>query len=131
MPDLRALSRELMTDAESDLGARLEWVAVDHWNIDNPHIHVLLRGRADDRQDLVVNCDYISQGLRERAADRVTLELGPRSEHEIPAGPEKEVDAGHWTGLDRSLRHIFPTRAARPPIFARVMPTKTPSCAAW
>ena len=68
MPDLRALSRELMTDAESDLGARLEWVAVDHWNIDNPHIHVLLRGRADDRQDLVVNCDYISQGLRERAA---------------------------------------------------------------
>ena len=48
MADLRAFTRELMADAERDLGTRLDWVAVDHWNTDNPHIHVLVRGRADD-----------------------------------------------------------------------------------
>jgi len=32
MADLRAFTRELMADAESDLGTRLDWVAVDHWN---------------------------------------------------------------------------------------------------
>ena len=106
MADLRAFTRELMADAERDLGAKLDWVAVDHWNTDNPHIHVLVRGRADDGQDLVISRDYISNGLRGRAAERVALELGPRSELEIRAGLEKEVDAERWTSLDRSLRDI-------------------------
>ena len=106
MADLRAFTRELMADAERDLGTKLEWVAVDHWNTDNPHIHVLVRGRADDGRDLVISRDYISQGFRGRAAERVTLELGPRSEQEIRAGLEKEVEAERWTSLDRSLRDI-------------------------
>jgi type IV secretory pathway VirD2 relaxase len=104
--DLRAFTRELMADADRDLGAKLDWVAVDHWNTDNPHIHVLVRGRADDKHDLVISRDYISNGLRGRAAERVTLELGPRSEWEIRDGLEKEVDAERWTSLDRSLRDI-------------------------
>jgi type IV secretory pathway VirD2 relaxase len=106
MADLRAFTRELMADAERDLGASLDWVAVDHWNTDNPHIHVLVRGRADDKHDLVISRDYISNGLRGRAGERVTLELGPRSELEIRAGLQKEVDAERWTSLDRSLRDI-------------------------
>ena len=106
LADLRAFTRELMADAERDLGTRLDWVAVDHWNTDNPHVHVLVRGRADDGQDLVISRDYISQGFRDRAAERVTLELGPRSEHEIRAALEKEVEAERWTSLDRSLRDI-------------------------
>ena len=81
-------------------------MAVDHWKTDSPHIHVLVRGRADDGQDLVISRDYISQGFRGHAAERVTLELGPRSEHEIRAQLEKEVDAKRWTSLDRSLRDI-------------------------
>jgi type IV secretory pathway VirD2 relaxase len=106
MADLRAFTRELMADADRDLGAKLDWVAVDHWNTDNPHIHVLVRGRADDKHDLVISRDYISNGLRGRAAERVTLELGPRSELEIRDGLEKEVDAERWTSLDRSLHDI-------------------------
>ena len=106
LADLRAFTRELMKDAERDLGTGLDWVAVDHWNTDNPHVHVLVRGRADDGQDLVVSRDYISKGFRARAAERVTLELGPRSELEIRTGLENEVDAERWTSLDRSLRDI-------------------------
>ncbi|HXW71008.1 MAG TPA: DUF3363 domain-containing protein [Methylocella sp.] len=106
MADTHAFTRELMKDAERDLGTRLDWIAVDHWNTDNPHIHVLVRGRADDGEDLVISRDYISQGFRGRAAERVTLELGPRTEHEIRAGLEKEAEAERWTSLDRSLREI-------------------------
>jgi type IV secretory pathway VirD2 relaxase len=106
MADLRAFTRELMGDAERDLGTRLDWIAVDHWNTDNPHVHVLVRGRADDGKDLVISRDYISKGFRGRAAERVTLELGPRSEQEIRAGLESEVRAERWTSLDRSLRDI-------------------------
>jgi type IV secretory pathway VirD2 relaxase len=106
MADLRIFTRELMADAEKDMGTKLDWVAVDHWNTDNPHIHVLVRGRADDGRDLVISRDYISQGFRGRAAERVTLELGPRSEQEIRTALQKEVEAERWTSLDRSLRDI-------------------------
>ena len=106
MEDLRAFTRELMQDAERDLGTRLDWVAVDHWNTDTPHIHVLVRGRADDGADLVISRDYISHGLRNRAAERVTLELGPRTAQEIRAGLDSEVGAERWTSLDRSLRDM-------------------------
>ncbi|MDI1262682.1 MAG: DUF3363 domain-containing protein [bacterium] len=102
--DLRTFTRELMTDAERDLSTRLDWVAVDHWNTDNPHVHVLVRGRADDGQDLVISRDYISRGFRTRAEERVTLELGPRSEQEIRSALESEVGAERWTSLDRVLR---------------------------
>jgi type IV secretory pathway VirD2 relaxase len=95
-----------MADMERDLGTRLDWVAVDHWNTDNPHIHVLIRGRADDGKDLVISRDYITQGFRDRAAERVTFELGPRSELEIRSALEKEVEAERWTSLDRALRDI-------------------------
>ena len=93
-----------MTDVARDLGTKLDWIAVDHWNTDNPHIHVLIRGRAEDGQDLVISRDYISRGFRDRAAERVTLELGPRSEQEIRSALEREVEAERWTSLDRALR---------------------------
>ena len=102
--DLRTFTRELMTDVARDLGTKLDWIAVDHWNTDNPHIHVLIRGRAEDGQDLVISRDYISRGFRDRAAERVTLELGPRSEREIRSALEREVEAERWTSLDRALR---------------------------
>jgi type IV secretory pathway VirD2 relaxase len=102
--DLRAFTRELMTDVARDLGTKLDWIAVDHWNTDNPHVHVLIRGRAEDGRDLVISRDYISRGFRDRAAERVTLELGPRSELEIQSALEGEVEAERWTSLDRALR---------------------------
>jgi type IV secretory pathway VirD2 relaxase len=105
MDDLRAFTRELMANVERDLGTKLDWVAVDHWNTDNPHIHVLVRGRGDDGQDLVISRDYISRGFRDRAAEHVTLELGPRTEQEIRSALETDVEADRWTGLDRALRN--------------------------
>ncbi len=104
MGDLRAFTRDLMAQAERDLGTKLDWIGVDHWNTDNPHVHILVRGKADDGKDLVMSRDYISRGLRGRAEDLVGLELGPRSEKEIAAGLDLEVKAERWTGLDRALR---------------------------
>ena len=104
--DLRAFTRALMADAETDLGTRLDWVAVDHWNTENPHVHVLVRGRADDGADLVISRDYIRHGFRSLVGESLTLELGPRSDREIRSGLEKEVETERWTSLDRSLRDI-------------------------
>lgn len=104
MADLRAFTRDLMAQATRDLGTRLDWVAIDHWNTDNPHVHILVRGVAEDGQDLIIARDYIGKGLRARAEALVDLELGPRSEHEITSALEAEVMAERWTRLDQALR---------------------------
>jgi len=106
LADLRATTRELMARAERKLGTRLDWVAVDHWNTDNPHVHVLVRGGADDGRDLVINPDFLKQGFRQMAEDLVSLELGPRSEAEIAASLDRETRADRWTSLDRRLRDV-------------------------
>jgi hypothetical protein len=105
LESLRTFTRELMAEAERDLGTKLDWVAVEHCNTDNPHVHILIRGRADDGKDLVISRAYISQGFRERAAERVTLELGPHTERDIGSALEREADAERWTNLNRTLRH--------------------------
>jgi type IV secretory pathway VirD2 relaxase len=53
---------------------------------------------------LVISQDYISRGIRARAQDRVTVELGPRPEHEIHSVPEREVESDRWRQLDAVLR---------------------------
>jgi type IV secretory pathway VirD2 relaxase len=62
MTDLRAFARDLVGQMESDLGTRLDWAGIAHWNTDNPHVHLVVRGVADDGSDLVVLRDYISHG---------------------------------------------------------------------
>ncbi|MCI4030077.1 relaxase/mobilization nuclease and DUF3363 domain-containing protein [Dickeya dianthicola] len=104
LDDLRTYTRHLMTRMEADLGTRLDWVAVDHWNTNNPHTHVVLRGKDDTGKDLIISRDYIAEGMRHRAAELATEWLGPRTELEIQRAMRREVDQERWTGLDRTLQ---------------------------
>ena len=104
LDDLRTYTRHLMARMDADLGSRLDWVAVDHWNTDNPHTHVVLRGKDDTGKDLVISRDYIAEGMRRRAAELATEWLGPRTELEMQHTMQREVDQERWTGLDRTLR---------------------------
>ena len=104
LDDIRTYTRHLMARMEADLGTRLDWVAVDHWNTDNPHTHVVLRGKDDTGKDLIISRDYIAEGMRRRAAELATEWLGPRTELEIQRAMQREVDQERWTGLDRTLQ---------------------------
>jgi type IV secretory pathway VirD2 relaxase len=103
LTDLKAFTRDLLAQAERDLGTRLDWIGVDHWNTENPHVHVIVRGKTDAGRDLVIARNYISHGLRARAAHLATLELGPRSDLEIHRDLDAQVEADRWTRLDRVL----------------------------
>ena len=101
--DLKTFTRDLMDQIEADLGTKLDWVAVDHFNTDNPHTHIILRGVDDRGKDLIIARDYMSSGFRERASDIVTDELGQRQEHEIAMAMRKEVQNDRFTSIDRKL----------------------------
>ncbi|MBZ7921513.1 relaxase/mobilization nuclease and DUF3363 domain-containing protein [Ensifer adhaerens] len=103
MADLRSFTRNLVTQMEKDLDTRLDWVAVDHWNTEHPHVHLIVRGVHDDGQDLVISRDYIKEGMRDRARDLITQELGPRTDLDIQRSLERQIDAERFTQLDRQL----------------------------
>ena len=104
LDDLRTYTRHLINRMEADLGTRLDWVAVDHWNTDNPHTHLIVRGRDDTGKDLIIAGDYIAHGFRHRAAELATEWLGPRTELEIQRTLQREVEQERWTSLDRALQ---------------------------
>lgn len=102
-PDLKPYIRRLMTQMEADLGTRLDWVAVDHFNTAHPHTHIMLRGVDDTGQNLVIAREYISHGIRERAAELVTLDLGPRTDQEIETRLRHDIGEERMTAIDRRL----------------------------
>lgn len=104
LEDLRTYTRHLMQRMEADLGTRLEWVAVNHWNTDNPHAHLVVRGRDDTGKDLIIAGNYIADGFRHRASELATDWLGPRTELEIQQTLGREVEQERWTSLDRTLQ---------------------------
>jgi type IV secretory pathway VirD2 relaxase len=103
MDDLRRFTRDLMRQMEKDLDTRLDWIAVDHHNTGHPHTHVMVRGVTDDGKILNIAGDYIAHGVRHRACELVTLELGHQSEIEVARKLATEVDAERLTRLDRML----------------------------
>jgi type IV secretory pathway VirD2 relaxase len=103
LSDLRTTTRDLMQQMEADLGTKLDWIAVDHHNTGHPHTHILLRGLTEDGKTLNIAGDYIAYGIRERASEIVTRELGRQSELEVTKQLEREVTADRFTGLDRML----------------------------
>ncbi|MET4702098.1 type IV secretory pathway VirD2 relaxase, partial [Constrictibacter sp. MBR-5] len=101
--NLKPLTRRLMARMEEDLGTKLDWVAVDHYNTGHPHTHILLRGRDEGGKDLIIARDYITTGMRERAAEIVSLDFGPRSDFEIENRLRHEIEQERLTSVDRRL----------------------------
>jgi len=102
-PDLKPYVRRLMAQVEEDLGTSLDWVAVDHFNTERPHTHIMLRGVDERGRNLIIAREYIAHGFRERAAELATLDLGPRTDREIEERLRHDVDQERLTAIDRRL----------------------------
>ncbi len=117
---LKPFVRDLMQQMERDLETRLDWVAVDHYNTGHPHSHIVIRGKAEDGKDLIMARDYVTHGIRQRAGQLLTMELGPEIEFDKQMKLAREVNAERFTNLDRSiLKHVdqgILTISALPPV---------------
>jgi len=102
--NLRDHVRELVGAMERDLGTKLEWVAIDHHNTDDAHVHLLVRGVRENGRPLKIDRDYLRSGIRMRSQEITTRELGPRLEPEMLHARERVVRREQWTEIDRALQ---------------------------
>jgi type IV secretory pathway VirD2 relaxase len=101
--DLKEFARGLMRQVEADLGRSLVWAAVNHFNTDRPHVHLVIRGIDGDGTPLRIPPRYISHGMRESAEQLLTRQLGLRSEMDVARQRSQEVGAERFTSLDHQL----------------------------
>ena len=102
--DLRQHVCDLIAGMERDLDTRLEWVAIDHHNTDDAHVHLLVRGVREDGRMLEIEREYLKHGIRELSEKLVERELGPRLEHEVLLARERVIEREEWTEIDRMLK---------------------------
>lgn len=93
-----------MSRVADDLGEPgLNWIAVCHFDTDQPHAHVLVRGRRSDGRDLVIPRDYIGYGFRARAQEVAQERLGDLSRQDAERRVWRETEADRFTAFDRRL----------------------------
>jgi hypothetical protein len=106
--DLVQLTRDLMQRMTRDLDTRLEWVAAAHFNTDNPHVHIALRGVRENGKSFRIERDYVKHGIRSIAEDLCTRQLGYRTQRDIAEAQRREVSQHRFTSLDRSIARDKP-----------------------
>jgi type IV secretory pathway VirD2 relaxase len=104
LSDLKAYTREVMRRVAEDLGQpELEWIGTCHFDTDQPHAHVLVRGRRASGKDLVIPRDYIAYGFRARAQEVAHERLGDLSRADAERRVWRETQADRFTRFDRRL----------------------------
>jgi type IV secretory pathway VirD2 relaxase len=101
--ELKDYAREFVTAMESDLGTPLQWLGVAHFDTDNPHLHLMVRGKDSHGADLVINREYMSHGMRLQAMEVATRHLGPRLAKDIERSLKRDLTADRVTGIDLRL----------------------------
>jgi type IV secretory pathway VirD2 relaxase len=104
--DLKAYVRRLMDQVERDLGRKVEWAAVNHFDTGHPHAHIVVRGVDREGRELRLDRGYIASGMRWRAQEIATQELGLRHEFEIRRAHAREVTHERFTSLDREIERL-------------------------
>ena len=103
LQNMKPLVRDLVSRMEQDLDTRLEWVAAIHNDTDHSHAHIVIRGRRDNGQDLVMTRAYVSYGIRAQAEKLVARELGPQTQLEQDTKLERKFGALRLTQTDQDL----------------------------
>lgn len=102
--DLEDYVRDVMGRVGADLGEpELPWMAVCHFDTDQPHAHVLVPGKRADGRDLVIPRDYVAYGFRARAQEAAQERLGDLSRLDAERRVWRETQRDGFTGLDRRL----------------------------
>ncbi len=101
--NLQQHARELMHQVERDLGTQLQWIAIDHNNTENGHVHLLIRGIDENGQGLTLAPSYIAEGFRHRSQEIATLKLGLRTGRDMSLARTRQIEKSYMTELDRSI----------------------------
>ena len=126
MQDLTRFTRVLMKQVERDLRREIDWVAASHFNTTHPHVHIAVRGGTPEIDELIIARRYLTHGLRHRAEETISSELGLGRAFEIASDMSRAFEDDRYTYVDKDLH-----RAARSGIVDLSVPLQSPAGSSW
>ncbi len=101
--DLKEHTQLLVNQIEKDLSSNITWVAIDHYNTDNPHVHLIIRGVDELGNALDIDPNYLKAGIRQRSREIATNQLGYRTPKYADLSRTKQIDSDRMTSLDNQI----------------------------
>ena len=101
--DLTEFTKDFIAVIEKDLKTKLDWVAGNHYDTNDPHIHLLIKGSDENGKPLLMKRDYIAKGLRARAGQVATKKIGLRSYEEVVSSLERKICSTKKCELDNII----------------------------
>lgn len=125
--DMEKYTKEFMADLEKETGRTYKWASAVHYNTDNPHAHIVIRGVDSNEREVQFSQNMIQHRMRGIASEIATRELGPRTEFDIAQQRQKEITQDRFTSLDRSIKaHATPRLDSQNFPYAYAVTTKDP-----
>jgi len=103
---LEALTKAFMKRLEHETGKKYYWLGVNHYNTGHPHSHILINGIDQKGKSVFISRDMVKTFMRESARDICTALIGGRSDQDIQADRERQLEASRWTNIDEQLKKI-------------------------
>jgi type IV secretory pathway VirD2 relaxase len=105
--DMPAYTRAVMAEVAADLKEpNLQWVGICHYDTDQPHAHIVVRGKRANGRDLVIPRSYIAYGMRNRAQEQATVVLGEISRTQAEKDLFARTVSDRWTDIDAKLTRV-------------------------
>jgi len=102
--DIKSFTKDLIKKIEKDLKTKLEWIAAAHYDTNEPHVHVVINGNDKFGKKLLLTRDYISHGIRSRAAENITKKLGLRKIEDVKNSLSIEAENNKKCYLDEIIK---------------------------
>ncbi|WP_313587570.1 hypothetical protein [Aquidulcibacter sp.] len=120
MEDLQGYICDVMGDVSRDLKEpALTWVAINHHDTNQPHVHVLIRGIRANGSTLIIPREMISQGIRQRAESHAQSLLGNKTRTEAEQQLFGRTMANYWTDIGRKLNKLAEANLVPPSLQKR------------
>lgn len=97
----------LMLEAQKKLNLKLQWTGICHYNTENPHAHIFVRGRTPEGEVLYLPKDFIRKDFREICQIQATKQLGYRDERDVLQEREALLRENRFCYLDRRILEEF------------------------
>jgi type IV secretory pathway VirD2 relaxase len=101
--DLKEHVQHLVQRMQEDLRTTLQWAAIDHYNTDQPHLHLIIRAKDANGNILSMDRQYIKQGIRQRSQEEATQKLGIRLEDDVLRRRQQSITKKRLTEIDREI----------------------------
>jgi hypothetical protein len=97
-------TKDFVDQIEKDTGQKYRWAAAVHYDTDNIHSHIIIRGTDYDGKDVKFTQNMIQQRMRGIASAIATRELGQRTTIEIEKQKNREITQARFNNLDRQIK---------------------------